>query len=164
MDFFPISQILKITILRQNFSILFFFNQTPFFQHAGHAVRETSVLHIVPFLLPFLTSLLHFVVFIQTHKLIRSASCSFDPLQNSKNSVSQVMVPSRDDLLSVDKNSKQIMMPSTQIFFFIRNYDKMARPSYLLQLINTFGILCMHRYTKVITVSEREKNHYQNSR
>lgn len=116
------------------------------------------------FLLPFLTSLLHFVVFIQTHKLIRSASCSFDPLQNSKNSVSQVMVPSRDDLLSVDKNSKQIMMPSTQIFFFIRNYDKMARPSYLLQLINTFSILCMHRYTKVITVSEREKNHYQNSR
>lgn len=40
----------------------------------------------------------------------------------------------------------------------------MARPSYLLQLINTFGILCMHRYTKVITVSEREKNHYKNSR
>lgn len=109
------------------------------------------------FLLPFLTSLLHFLVFIQTHKLIRSASCSFDPLQNSKNLVSWVMVPSRDDLLSVDKNSKQIMMPSTQIFFFIRNYDKMARSSYLLQLINTFGILCMYRYTEVIMVSEREK-------
>lgn len=53
MDFFPISQILKITILRQNFSILFF-NQTPFFQHAGHAVREPSVLHTVPFFAAFL--------------------------------------------------------------------------------------------------------------
>lgn len=31
----------------------------------------------------------------------------------------------------------------------------MARSSYLLQLINTFGILCM--YTEVIMVSEREK-------
>lgn len=33
----------------------------------------------------------------------------------------------------------------------------MARSSYLLQLINTFGILCMYRYTEVIMVSEREK-------
>lgn len=82
------------------------FFSVPFFllfqTNAKHAV-QVSVLPTVQFLPLFLTSLLHSAVFIQTQKLIRSASCSFDPLQNSKNSVSKVMLPSRDDLLSVDK-------------------------------------------------------------
>lgn len=59
--------------------------------------------------------------------------------------------PSRDDLLQVDRNSKQIMVPSTYIFFFNKNYDKMAQSSYLLQLIKTFVILhsCVSTFLQV---------------